>query len=614
MKQALLSLVFLLGFSLAAQVDSLAKPSFSTLSQFFNPLKLYTIKEDTVLDFQFNYSAKSVTGNLSLPSRELLIDQHSLNELGIRFITPSYLSQSAEDVEIKFYKTEKPYTKVFGLVGQRQEQILRLHHTGNLKSLNYSLQVNRSKCNGFYKQQLATGETFIGSFNYDKNSSLYFLSGWMLKNQIKHQENGGISTFLNFDSLYKENKELLSIQLEEAKRVTRQINTGILHGIKIRSKSDTNSTQPKLFHQFNFKRESFVFTDENPSPSYYEEIYLDSTVTRDSSSSQHFINRFGIISQINPTLPILVEFSYKNEFSTISQFATLSNSPTSTYFKNFYDTNYINHSAQAKFYANFKNISAIIFSDYGISGFNKNNFVVSTNFKWKPESNKFQMEFTLLTEQRNPNLFFYRFYANNFRWNQILNPITTSQIHVNFFLLNKKIIFEHLTRQNRNLIWFYTPDVPLQYNNTVLTSRTGIGTHLAYRNIHFQGKFNYQFTTRPEIISIPDFQFQSQVYYSRQSKTKGMRFQTGFQFTYFSAFESNAYMPGTNMFYASGRKTSGNYPFMDFFFNAEIEPVKFFLLVDHLNQGFSGSNYFLTPGLPMADRSIKFGFTWLFWD
>ena len=224
------------------------------------------------------------------------------------------------------------------------------------------------------------------------------------------------------------------------------------------------------------------------------------------------------------------------------------------------------------------------------------------------------MEVNFLTEKRNPDLFYFRYYANNYRWHQNLNSIYTSKLTSKLFLFNKKLYLENVVFQNRNLIWFYTPDLPLQYENNIFSSRSGIGTNLTYEHIYFHAQFNYQYTTNSEIFAIPEFQIQSQLFYQRQSHNKEMQFQAGFQLNYFSSFQSNAYNPGTNMFYVTGRDKCGNYPFIDFFFNAEIQPVKFFILIDHLNQGFSGSNYFLTPGLPMADRSIKFGFTWLFWD
>jgi len=56
----------------------------------------------------------------------------------------------------------------------------------------------------------------------------------------------------------------------------------------------------------------------------------------------------------------------------------------------------------------------------------------------------------------------------------------------------------------------------------------------------------------------------------------------------------------------------GNYPFIDFFINARIKPVRIFIKIDHITQGYLGNNYTLTPGYLQNDRAFKFGINWLF--
>jgi len=61
-------------------------------------------------------------------------------------------------------------------------------------------------------------------------------------------------------------------------------------------------------------------------------------------------------------------------------------------------------------------------------------------------------------------------------------------------------------------------------------------------------------------------------------------------------------------------KSYGNYVFIDFFISAQIKPVKFFIMAQHLNQGFMGNNYILSPGYPMPDRSFKVGLSWMLFN
>jgi hypothetical protein len=83
---------------------------------------------------------------------------------------------------------------------------------------------------------------------------------------------------------------------------------------------------------------------------------------------------------------------------------------------------------------------------------------------------------------------------------------------------------------------------------------------------------------------------------------------------YTSAYYANAYMPATGQFYIQTEKKYGDYPFIDFFINAQIKTVRIFIKVDHLNSGLMGNYYMLTPHYPMSDRAFKFGISWRFFD
>ena len=64
----------------------------------------------------------------------------------------------------------------------------------------------------------------------------------------------------------------------------------------------------------------------------------------------------------------------------------------------------------------------------------------------------------------------------------------------------------------------------------------------------------------------------------------------------------------------TNEKKYGDYPFIDFFINAQIKTVRVFIKVDHLNSGMMGNYYILTPRYPMNDRALKLGVSWRFFD
>ncbi|MBC7863438.1 MAG: hypothetical protein IAF38_10715, partial [Bacteroidia bacterium] len=169
-------------------------------------------------------------------------------------------------------------------------------------------------------------------------------------------------------------------------------------------------------------------------------------------------------------------------------------------------------------------------------------------------------------------------------------------------------------RVYNNYIFFDSYANPVQANIQLMTSRVGLFGKVNLKKIYLKAKVNYQLTNSEFVFRLPNYVAQAQLYYEDKIFKKNLHWQVGAQATYYSDFKANAYMPATNMYYIQDTKTVGNYPFLDFFINCDIKPVRFFFKLEHINQGLTGSNFMLTPNYPMPDRAFKFGFTWLFWD
>ena len=615
MKRKALTLFLLIGnlSYFFGQQDSLAKPFYSEWNTISENAKKSTLENDTSINNQFNYFNKDYNGNYCLPSQEIVYGLESTDDLGLIFYRAPYNNHLLKQKDIRFYDTKKPYTRVFGLVGQRQEQFLSLLHTNNIGNFNYSVLFNRYKNKGFYKRQLGTCDNLVSTLHYSSKNSKYKIKGWIVSNQLKHEENGGIISQNNFDSLYRENKELISVQLSESKRVNRQLQAGLMQYFSPKAQKDSSSCF-NLFHRIYYKQGSFVFVDEKPDPAYYESIFLDSSFTRDSSLLQTLNNQIGISGSLDKKKNIAYRISYRNELGIEKQFGTRLISVNTKEYILQRDTNYMNHFTELRSHISGKNSKIGISTEYAWAGFYKGNYTLQLNARFDQLFKNASLDVNYAQEKRNPDLFHLNYSSNHYRWKNNFEAVNNYQINGKLSISNGLIWIENYSQITENMIWFYTPDQPLQYTNSIFINRVSGGGKVKWKKLHLNASAHYQFTNTSEILSLPQVHLHSQLFFENTSVRKDAKIQIGFQLNYYSSFQSNAYSPGTNMYYVSGREICGNYPFIDFFLNAEIQPVKFFILIDHLNQGLSGSNYFLTPNLPMADRSIKFGFTWLFWD
>jgi hypothetical protein len=90
--------------------------------------------------------------------------------------------------------------------------------------------------------------------------------------------------------------------------------------------------------------------------------------------------------------------------------------------------------------------------------------------------------------------------------------------------------------------------------------------------------------------------------------------QLGAEVTYHTLYHPYAYMPATGRFYRQDLFETGNYPFVNVFLNLKLRRTRIFLMLDHVNSGFMGYNYYMVPSYPMNIRMFRYGLAWTFYD
>jgi hypothetical protein len=73
-------------------------------------------------------------------------------------------------------------------------------------------------------------------------------------------------------------------------------------------------------------------------------------------------------------------------------------------------------------------------------------------------------------------------------------------------------------------------------------------------------------------------------------------------------------MPATGRFYRQDQVRTGNYPFINVFLNIKLKRTRIFVMLDHVNSGIMGYNYYMVPTYPMNARMFRYGIAWTFYD
>lgn len=93
-----------------------------------------------------------------------------------------------------------------------------------------------------------------------------------------------------------------------------------------------------------------------------------------------------------------------------------------------------------------------------------------------------------------------------------------------------------------------------------------------------------------------------------------MKINLGAEVYYHSAYFAHSYEPSTTRFYVQNELLTGNYPYINLYFNAKLKRTSAFAKLEHANSRFKFGEFFGTPHYPMEQMAFRFGFLWTFYD
>jgi len=123
---------------------------------------------------------------------------------------------------LNFYNATKPVSEVAYTAGSRQEQLIELFHTQNIKpNWNFSTRYRKINSLGYYQAQKNNIDNFSFVTHYQSANQRYNIQAALLYNKLQQDENLGVAsdTFFNndrFDNLY-----LIPVRVNVANGVTR---------------------------------------------------------------------------------------------------------------------------------------------------------------------------------------------------------------------------------------------------------------------------------------------------------------------------------------------------------------------------------------------------------
>jgi hypothetical protein len=284
-------------------------------------------------------------GQNATPTIETIFSKRQRNER-FWFLSPfQYFIQSSP--QVFFYKTNKPYTDIHFLFGQKlvEEQYLNIIHTQTFNdSVNFGFNIKMYAALNLFTTKDNNSVNNINVWFFRKFKKFDFYVSYYL-NSIKYTENGGFADTLDNFNYYDANRHFIIVNSDVKNTIK---NTGVVffENFKISKKFSFQ-------HNLNYLNYKKVFT-ETAVQAYFGIPKINTKKSLDSISLASFENNFAFVF----------------------------NAPKTNFF-----VGYTNVISKAYYYKGFLyNINGEYFTDNYISGgFRKNIshiFMVSANAKF----------------------------------------------------------------------------------------------------------------------------------------------------------------------------------------------------------------------------------------
>lgn len=560
--------------------------------------------DNSLNNFQ-NYLGRGHLGNSGLPYNNLFPPDIS-SKPEFNYFKNNYLNYFSSPQNIKFFNTRTPFTDLFYAMGSKKEQIFKMTFSYNIKkNWNVTADFHRIRSDGFYPRQNTNDNFLIVSSNFKSNNNRYYFLASIIYNNMKNAENGGMVD----DSVVSNT----GINLSYAKRST--LNQSIFlkqyinFGPRSTDTSKLNSIIPesRLILTSSVENTILKYEDADPLSGYYSNIYNDSTQTFDSISNYKTENEL-VWKRLNNNKYRGLKDIFGAALSIKHQMITIRQNEIDTAFNNIIaGAEFYNTYSKNKFWWNLS-------GKYTLTGYNKNNYYTSASLKKIIKDSLNVLILKAETNSQRPDFIYSRYSSNNFKWNNNFSESQTSRIGINFSAIKYHFALGANVTNYTNVLFYDYSAIAKQHRGTISVMSVFLKKDLNISNWHLNNKMIYQYVPGLTAIRLPEYVLEHSLYYASDMFKTAMTIQIGATLFYTSAYYANAYMPATAQFYLQNNSKYGNYPFIDFFINAQIKSVRIFFKIDHLNSGMAGSNYALTPHYPMNTRAIKFGISWRFYD
>jgi hypothetical protein len=524
---------------------------------------------------------------------------------------------------VRYYNTKTPFTSARYDIGAKEEQLFNVIHSQNITpQINLAIDYRRLSSDGFFKNTKAGVHNFNVAQWYRSKNNRYNLMTAYVFNQVKNQENGGITVSDPFTNPnFQRNQQTIPVALENAfnrqdhSQVSMRQHFYFGPEFPVKNTKDTSEyfvVKPKyaLVHQLTYSGSKFRYSDEENDSSFYTNFYFDGDSTRDNARSKSMVNELWIEN-----------FSETPDDSTFNPRKNVWSAGMSYGLHRWqqYTTDTYRHSLQLKGKLRSNPYQAAAWQ-YQAEGALElapqyfGDFLLGGNIHYQPAS-KFVVKLNAKVNLQSPGIRWERWQSNHFQWDIDTKRMFQTEVGGDFQWLPWKTTVGARYYFVANYLYVEANRIPVQTTQPVQVLRGFLGKVFDWKRFYINTEVHGQWTQRNDIIRQPAVYIHQQMYYKgTYVKKRPIHAQFGVDITYFNSHKALGYEAALSSFVVQPSEKLKYYPILDIFFNLQVKRTRLFFMMQHFNAGLIWDGYYATDAYPMPGRIFRGGVSWQFYD
>tara|TARA_B100000963_G_scaffold247946_1_gene217058 strand:+ start:337 stop:1896 length:1560 start_codon:yes stop_codon:yes gene_type:complete len=384
-------------------------------------------------------------------------------------------------------------------------------------------------------------------------------------------ENGGIT---NYATTYFEDPLIYQVNLLNAQNEAKNRNHKIVQNFQL-------TKNLSIQNKFSILSHRKIYTDQFPQSGFYQNIYLDSTLTFDSLSTISFSNDIGItynnftLSQIFLKRGASINNLDSSDYNYGLSFSYRNNKIGIFFNSQFYKTDDINLSIKKEF--NAKMLTNALSLDYI-----RSRVPILTNF----------------------------YYSNHFFFDNDFANIKAAK--ASYIIDNKNYSFKSIFTHYLNYIYLDEYSHYQQYQNALIYWHNKLTLKLNWKRFHTIQILEHQYSDNSLILPYPKLNYTTSLWFESSFFSDNLNTKIGADMNYFTSYFAMAYNPALANYHLQDSDLIGDTPLISVFLKLHVQNMNITMRYRNIASLISANPnpYYLIPNYPYHSTSFQLSVVW----